>query len=132
MNMKKIISILLVSALMIGACIGITADEVGGNTYVFDNVTVVFDENSQFSSEKQESIANLLINPEYGLSTAGLMCTLFGHKNTTETVVTITHKYNVESPRCLQEVFAVTTCSRCDESTVQRLSFNYITCCPED
>lgn len=130
--MKKIISVLLVAIMMVSACIGVSADEVGGNTYVFDNVTVVFDENSQFSNEKQESIANLLVNPEYGLSTAGLMCTLFGHKNTSETVVTITHRYNVEAPRCLQENFVVTTCSRCDEATVERVSFSYISCCPVD
>ena len=130
--MKKVISFLLVTILIISACVGASANEVGGNAYVFDNVTVIFDENSQFSNEKQESIANLLINPEYGLSTAGLMCTLFGHKNTTETVITITHKYNVEAPRCLQEIFAVTTCSRCDEASVERLGYSYISCCPED
>lgn len=118
--------------MMISACVGITADEVGGNTYVFDNVTVVFDENSQFSNEKQEAIANLIVKPEYGVSATGLMCTLFGHKNTSETVVTITHRYNVESPRCLQEFFIVTTCSRCDETSVERTGFNYITCCPVD
>ena len=74
----------------------------------------------------------MLVHPEYGTSAAGLMCTLFGHKNTSETVISVTHKYNVESPRCLQEVFAVTSCSRCGESSVERLSFSFISCCPED
>ena len=130
--MKKLISILLVSVLMVSTCISVSADEIAGNTYNIDNVTVIFDQNSQFSNEKQEAIANLLVNPEYGVATAGIICNLFGHKNTSETVVTITHCYNVESPRCLQEFFTVTTCSRCDESTVERTGFNYITCCPED
>ncbi len=130
--MKKFVSILLVTVLMISASISVSADEMSGNTYNIDNVTVIFDENSQFSNEKQEAIANLLVNPEYGVATAGILCNLLGHKNTTETVVTITHCYNVESPRCMQEIFAVTTCSRCDESTVERLGYSFITCCPED
>ena len=130
--MKRIISILLVTVLMVGTCISVSADEIAGNTYNIDDVTVIFGENSQLSNRKQEEIANLLANPEYGVSTAGVMCDWFGHKNTTETVVTITHCYNVESPRCMQEIFAVTTCSRCDESTVERLGYSFITCCPED
>ena len=130
--MKKIISILLVAVLMVCACVGTSAEEAIGNNYTIDNVTVVFDANSQLSVEQQKAIAHLLVYPEYGTSTAGLMCTLFGHKNTSETVVAITHKYNVESPRCLQENFSVTTCSRCNETTTERVSFKYITCCPED
>ena len=114
----------MVTVLMISTCIGVNAGEVSGNTYIIDNVTVIFDEHSQLSNDKQEVIANLLVNPQYGVSAAGLMCTLFGHKNTSEPVIAITHRYNVESPRCLQENYIVTTCSRCDESTAELISYS--------
>ena len=130
--MKKWIVGLLVTAMLMCACVGVSADQATGNCYTVDGVTVVFDADSQFSVEQQEAIANLLVHPEYGTSTAGLMCTLFGHKNTSETVISITHKYNVESPRCLQEHFEVTSCSRCDETTVEKVGQLFITCCPED
>ena len=112
--------------------LGVSADSIGEKQYQIDNVTVIFDANSQFSSEQQETIANLLVHPEYGVAQANLICNIFGHKNTTEGVTTITHKIFEESPRCMQENFIVTTCSRCDEYTVERASYYYITCCPED
>ena len=130
--MKKLIIGFLVVAMLVCACVGVSADEAMGNRYVIDDVTVIFDADSQFSVEQQEAIADLLVHPEYGTSTAGLMCTLFGHKNTSETAITITHKYNVESPRCLKEFFTVTSCSRCDETTVEKTGQLFITCCPEE
>lgn len=130
--MKKILVVLLAIVLTFGATLGVSADDVIGNTYQIENVTVIFDTDSQFSSEQQEIIAELLVNPEYGVSQANLICNIFGHKNTSETVITITHKAKANSPRCLQENFTVTTCSRCNESTVERNSLFYITCCPED
>ena len=130
--MKKVIAIVLVTVLMLCACVNASADEVCGNAYTINNTTVIFDENSQFSVEQQEIIAHMIVCPEESTSTYGLMCTLFGHKNTSESVTTITHKYNVESPRCLQEYFLITTCSRCNETTTERTGYRYISCCPED
>lgn len=122
----------MVIALMACATFGASADENIGNTYQIDNITVMFDADSQFSDEQQETIANLLAYPEYGVAQANLICNIFGHKNTTEGVTTITHKAKATSPRCFQENFIVTTCSRCDEYTVERASYYYITCCPVD
>lgn len=130
--MKKIAIVLLTIILSISTTLSISADEMASNTYQIDNVTVVFDVDSQFSVEQQEMIAQLLVNPEYGVSQANLICNIFGHKNTQEGVTTITHKVLAESPRCLQEMFTITTCSRCNESTVERNGMFYITCCPED
>lgn len=130
--MKKLIVILMAVVLTICATIGVSADTNVANTYQIGNVTVMFDATSQLSIEQQEAIANLLVNPEYGVAQANLICNIFGHKNTSETVITITHKVLAESPRCLQENFIVTTCSRCNESTVERASYFYISCCPED
>lgn len=130
--MKKIISILLAISLFVAFYITPVAGESGNNIYTIDNKTIIFDEASAFTVEEQQVIAELLANSDQVHSTYGLMCTLFGHKNTTETVQTITHCVDTKSPRCLQENFAVTTCSRCGETTTERVSYRFITCCPED
>lgn len=131
--MKKIISVLLAIILLAFTCVSASANETIGNVYTIGDKTVVFEGTSAFTIEEQQYIAELLANPAVEPSaTYGLMCTLFGHKNSTETVTTITHCAKANSPRCLQENFLVTACSRCDESTVERISYQYITCCPED
>ena len=130
--MKRIISILLAAILLSAMCVSTSANDIVNNVYVIDNKTIVFDESSAFTTEEKQMIAELLANPEQEHSTYGLMCTLFGHKNTTESVHTITHCVDTKSPRCLQEFFEVTTCSRCGETSTERISYSYITCCPED
>lgn len=130
--MKKLLTTLLVAILVLCACISSSADQAVGNVYEIGDKTIIFDEASAFSVEEQQHIAELIVNPENQASAYGLVCTLFGHKNTSETVVSITHCAKENSPRCLQEIFCVTTCSRCDESTVERTGYGYITCCPED
>ena len=130
--MKKTITLLMVLIICVFATLSVSADEVAGNIYEIENVTVAFDADSQLSAEQQEMIAQLIVNPEYGTSQANLICNIFGHKNTQESVSTVTHKVIEESPRCFQEFFIITTCSRCNESTVERTGFRYITCCPED
>jgi hypothetical protein len=130
--MKKAIVILMAMVITICATIGVSADSNVGNTYQIGNVTVIFDEDSQLSNEQQEAIANLLVDSEYGVAQANLICNIFGHKNTQEGVSTITHKESETDPRCLQEIFTITTCSRCNESTVERNGMFYISCCPED
>ena len=130
--MKRLVTVVMLVTLTICATLGVSADTDAGNTYQIENVTVIFDADSQLSAEQQENIAELLVNPEYGVSQANLICNIFGHKNTQEGVSTITHKVSATSPRCLQEFFTITTCSRCNESTVERNGMRYISCCPED
>lgn len=130
--MRRLVIVLLVIILTFCATLSVSADDMIGNTYQIENVTVIFDVDSELSVEQQEMIAQLLVNPEYSVSPANLICNIFGHKNTTEGVSTITHKAKENSPRCLQENFTITTCSRCDASTVERNSLFYITCCPEE
>lgn len=131
-KINRVTVIVMVICLIICATVNVSADEMAGNTYQIGNVTIVFDADSQLAPGQQESIAQLLVNPEYGTSQANLICTLFGHKNTMEGVTTITHKAKANSPRCLQEFFTITICSRCNESTVERDGYCYISCCPED
>lgn len=131
-KINRLTVIVMVICFIICATVNVSADEMTGNTYQIGNVTVTFNTDTQFSADQQEKIAQLLVNPEYGVSQANLICNLFGHKNTQEGVSTITHKAKANSPRCLQEFFTITICSRCDESTVERDGYCYISCCPED
>ena len=130
--MRKISIMFITIVLVVCSVINVSADTIVGNVYQVNNTTIIFENNSEFSNEQQEMIAQLLVNPEYAISPANLICDIFGHKNTTEGVTTITHRVSAMSPRCLQENFIVTTCSRCNASTVERASYFYITCCPED
>lgn len=130
--MKRLTVLVMVVLLAVCSAVNISANEVVGNVYQIQNVTVIFDADSQFSDEQQEMLAQLLVTPEYGVSKANLICSIFGHKNTSETVISITHKASETDPRCLQENFVLTNCSRCDETTVERVSYFYIPCCPED
>ena len=130
--MKRISLIVIAIVLTLFSTIGVSADQKIGNTYQIDNVTIIFDVDSELSIDQQEFIAQLLVNPEYGISQANLICNIFGHKNTQEGVSTITHKVSATDPRCLQEFFTITICSRCNESTVERDGMRYIPCCPED
>lgn len=130
--MKRIGLIAVAIVLAFFSTINVAADQTIGNAYQIENITVVFDVDSQFSTEQQETIAQLLANPEYGVSQANLICNIFGHKNSSEGVSTVTHKVNTASPRCLQEMFTITMCSRCEETTVERDAYFYISCCPED
>ena len=129
---KKLVLVVMLIAITICTTLGVSADTNAGNTYQIENVTVIFEADSQLSDEQQENIAQLLVNPENGVAQANLICNIFGHKNTQEGVSTITHKVSATSPRCLREFFTITTCSRCNESTVERDGMAYITCCPED
>ena len=131
-TLKRLMTVVMLVTLAIFATLGVSADSNTGNTYQIETVTVIFDTDSQFSVEQQEIIAQLLVNPEYGVSQANLICNIFGHKNTQEGVTTITHKVSATSPRCLKEFFTITICSRCNESTVERDAWGYISCCPED
>ena len=130
--MKRLTIILLTIILVFAGTISVSADEMNSDVYQIDNITVIFDADSQLSNEQKEAIVQLLVNPEYGVSQANLICNIFGHKNTQEGVSTITHKVSATSPRCLEEFFTITTCSRCNESTVERNGMAYISCCPED
>ena len=130
--MKRITVIFMVIFLIICSILNTSADEEIGNVYQFENTTVIFEADSEFSVEQQEIIANFIVNPEYGIAKVNIICDIFGHKNTIEGVTTITHKVSAESPRCLQELFTITTCSRCDQTTVERDAYFYISCCPED
>ncbi len=130
--MKKFLIIFLTITMLYCVCVSSFADETAGNIYTIGNTTIVFEENSVLTEEQQLRIAEMLVNSEYGISQANALCTLFGHKEVDDGFYSITHKVRAESPRCMRENFIVTTCSRCDYQVIERTSFSYLTCCPEE
>ena len=131
--MKKIFVVLLTFLLTLTFSLSAFAASEEIYTYEIGNVTVIFDETDTFNAATREALAHMLASGSYGeqdTATYNLLCTLFGHKYQTSGATTVTHCAQVSQPRCLEECFAVTTCTRCDETTVERTGWRYITCCP--
>lgn len=127
--MKRITLVVLIVLLTISACIGVSAGTTNTNILDIDNVTVIFEDDSVFTPEEKQYIAELIVHGENDVSTYGIAC-LFGHKYVEESVTTITHCVSDTQPRCLKEFFLIKTCSRCGKTTTERTGFKYITCCP--
>ncbi len=128
--MKKIIIVVLSIVMLLSFCISTSANEENGNIYHIGEKTVIFEVNSDFTVKQQEAIALFVANPEYGVAKANVLCSLFGHKYTTELAHVITHEYFPTAPRCKQETFEVTYCTRCDESSMLLIGTSLISCCP--
>lgn len=108
------------------------------NNVIYDytdyGVSVIFSSTSELSPYEQRHIADTLVygkDGESNISTYSL-CWLTGHKLTTEMVEVVTHKVMPKSPRCLSQVYNVTTCSKCDYEEMVLSSQMYIACCPVD
>ena len=109
------------------------ASHTGEYVYNIGNneITVVFESGSQWSADEQRAIAERLV---YGSSdqeaSTYAFCWLTGHKLTTETVTTITHKVYTTAPRCREQISNVTTCSKCDYMETEVVYDSAIYCCP--
>ncbi len=130
--MKKVILFILTATMLFSLCVSVSATEASGNEYQIGNKTIVFEADSAFTVEEQQAIAELLANPENGVAAANILCSVLGHKNTTEFVTAVIHCASATAPRCKQEIYEVTTCSRCDENSVVLVNTIYVSCCPEE
>ena len=130
--MKKIIALVLAMILTLSFCVTVSATDVK-NTYCYEDIEIIFAEDSIFSEEMKLHIADYIVNGEDGVATYNLLCTLFGHKETVESVTTISHKVRSTNPRCLQQIWEIHACTRCNEALDQIvLGEAYISCCPVD
>lgn len=131
--MKKFLSIVIATIILFSFCMSVSADSV---TYIYEigNTSVIFDETTTFSAQQREDIAQLIVTGDSNESTAyALLCVVSGHDYCDEELVTtITHCADDKAPRCLQERFLISKCSRCEHYKTERTSFCYISCCPED
>jgi len=131
--MKKALLFLLTVVMCITLCVGTSAEESTENVIVIDDVEVIFDSASTLTMTEKQAIAAYLVYGGSDVQTYNLLCTLFGHQNTTEYVTTISHCASATAPRCLQKVWEVNTCTRCDSSVESRvIGEQYISCCPEE
>lgn len=128
--MKKMIALTMVFILLCLFSISAFASAEDTYVYNFDSVVVIFDENNSWDAATREAIAHSLVyGEEEPTTTYNLLCNLFGHKYETKSVTTITHCVLDESPRCLEEHFNISLCSRCGDQVTQRTAYCYITCC---
>jgi hypothetical protein len=139
----KAIRLLLIGILIIFISFSVFADEINPLVYQYTNpeITIVFSDPLQVSSERQQEIADSIacVNSNNTLyespsdSPDNIICTLFGHDIAPQSTVTATHhKVDKYNPRCLMEVYHVTYCKRCDYTVSELVSSFYIVCCPED
>ncbi|MBR4062868.1 MAG: hypothetical protein IKK01_07370 [Clostridia bacterium] len=126
--MKKILFALL--AMLLVLCLPLVVS-ASGNNYTIDNITVEFSDTSTFSTEQQEVIAQAIINgTDNSYTTYNLLCTLFGHKETTESIGAIEHCVSATAPRCTRTIYEITACTRC-ETVIDTITISkvYIFCC---
>ena len=129
--MKRILPIILCAIFAIN-CNALT---VGNNTYDYvvedTHISIEFSADSELSAEKQQQIANQMVYGDDGASTYA-WCWLTGHDYVTEAVTEIQHKVYDLTPRCIQTIYSVETCTKCDHFEETIISQTRYACCPEE
>lgn len=130
--MKRFITLFLTIIVAISMTLISSATTSNGRTIEIDGFSVIFEADSAFTAEEQQLIAEKVVlnNTEDATATTyNLLCTLFGHKTTTESFTVIEHCVREAQPRCIKSFQDVTACSRCDYVTIDVVSSTYIHCC---
>ena len=134
MKMTKIVLAIILS-LIISIPFSANVLSISEIDYENEGISVIFDANSVLSSEKKQLIADKLIYGdnlvEEGISTYS-WCWLLGHDIVSESVTVVEHKVNVEIPRCIENIYAIETCNKCDYMERTLLSSAPLMCCPEE
>ena len=125
--MKKIFSFTMICIICLCFCMNIAATTEQTDT-IIGNTEFIFAQDSIFTTEQQLNIAAKMLS-ESDSQTYGLMCTLFGHKYTTEYVTTVTHNASTTTPKCLSETWELKVCSRCEHTEGTVIDSYYINCC---
>lgn len=111
--MRKATSFVLAVCLLFSvATISGAASDNNDNTFYYGETEITV-EGTDLSYAEMKEIADYVAGADHA-STCGLMCTVFGHNTTDATVKEITHNVYTTAPKCVQKVYTVTTCSRCD------------------
>ena len=130
--MKRFISLFLAIIVAIFMTLISSASSSTGTTIEIAGFSVIFNADSAFTAEEQQLIAEKAVanNTENETDTTyNLLCTLFGHKTSTESITVIEHCVREAQPRCTRSLQDVTTCSRCDYVDISVFSSTYIHCC---
>lgn len=130
--MKKFVLLFASVLCTICFCVHPFAMDTSSLVISINNVDIIFDDNSTLTLEEKQFVAEYLVTGVDSTQTYGLICNLFGHKNTTEIVTTITHRAYTTAPRCFEEEWEIITCSRCGNTETTRIAYALINCCPEE
>lgn len=99
--------------------------------YPENNITVEFEPTTSLSAEKRQMIADAIVLDTPVIQSRA-WCWLTGHDKITETFTVTHHKVSEIDPRCLLDIYLITTCSKCDYYEEELQSSGYVTCCPAD
>ena len=131
--MKRFISLSLAIVFALSLCFSTSANTNDSNTFTIGDCTVTFDEDCALTYEEKMQLAEIRANhnDEHNdeVSTYGVICNMFGHKTTTETIIVVEHRVSDTQPRCVETLEDLTVCSRCDYVDIVVLSSSYIFCC---
>ena len=122
----------LVLSILISA---ISINATSENQYVFSypdqNLEVEFALNSTLTATQKNMIADAIA---YGsdIPQTYALCWLVGHKEVVNTVSVIQHKVFTHNPRCVLNLYTVTTCENCDYSDIVLDSTMRLDCCPAE
>lgn len=95
------------------------------------DVEVIFKSDTAFSTLERMHITEVLTTGDGGgASTYLIACWLLGHNYEYEEVVIIAHCERASQPRCLRAISRIGDCTRCNSTTTEVLSEEYIFCCP--
>jgi len=129
--MKKLLCI-IVMLLSVLTCAVVATD---ANTYVYEypelNLSVTFIENTSFSQEVRQKIADSIAY-DTPVSQTYSLCWLLGHDLYVEGVSVVYHKRAEHDPRCQWEFYDVEKCENCDYAYPRLVSSQYISCCPPE
>ena len=103
--------------------------------YQEKDVTVIFDAKSVLSTDQKQFIADKIVSGEPivddGVSTYA-WCWLTGHDIISECVTVIEHKVYDEIPRCIENIYDVESCTKCNHMDYTLINTSPIFCCPEE
>ena len=131
--MKQLLRLLSFILVMLCFVLAVSASELNGTAIEYPNemITIQFEENTSLSAERMQMIADSFV---YGtpIPQTYALCWLTGHDKVTETMTVTQHKADQYDPRCILEIYLITTCTKCDYYSEEFDSSGYISCCPED
>lgn len=94
------------------------------------HIEIIFEGDS--SDEYKDRATHYFLNGEENEDdscTYGIICQMNGHNLETNNITKITHKVNKLNPKCLEEIYRYSACTRCSYETSTLISSAFITCC---
>ena len=131
--MKKVFFTAMILVLLLCTMMNLAAATPAKDTLYIGDTEVIFEEGSSLTEAQKQRIAELLVNGTAGEPTVepqNILCSMFGHKYTSQKVWTIEHCVNATAPRCKRDTIEVALCSRCNDQKQTLLASDMIYCCP--